>query len=54
MSNTAIMGVCAVALACIEVAQDVGAVPFGLSFIATAALFTILGRALQKKIDGRP
>jgi hypothetical protein len=53
MSNTTIMGACAVALACIEVAQNIGIVPFGLAFIGTAITFAILGRALQKKIEGK-
>jgi hypothetical protein len=53
MSNTTIMAVCAVSLACLEVAQDIGIVPFGLAFIGAAITFAILGWALQKKIEGR-
>lgn len=53
MSNTTIMGICAVSLACLEIAQDIGVVPFGLAFLGASVVFAILGRALQKKIEGR-
>lgn len=53
MSNTTIMGACAVALACIEVAQDVGVFPFGFALLSAAVVFAILGRAIQKRIEGK-
>ena len=54
MSNTAVMGVCTVALVCIEYAADRGLLPFAFGVVGAAIAFWLLGKAIKRKIEGKP
>ena len=54
MSNTAVMGVCTVALICIEYASDKGLLPFAAGAVGAAVAFWLLGKAIRRKIEGKP
>lgn len=51
MSNTAIMAGCAVALACVEIAQEAGMVPAVVAFVVAAFLWAAIGCAIRKKVQ---
>jgi hypothetical protein len=53
MNNSAVIVCSAVALYCVEVAKNHGVLPVLLTMIIAAALFVLMGRAIQKKIDGK-
>lgn len=53
MSNTGVMGVCTVALFCIEYASDRGMLPFAAAFVGAAIAFWLLGKAIKRKIEGK-
>lgn len=53
MSNTGVMGVCTVALFCIEYAEDRGLIPFGIGLLAAAVAFYFLGKAIRRRLEGK-
>lgn len=54
MSNTAVMGICTLSLICIEYASDNGSMPFAAGFVGAVIAFWLLGKAIKRKIEGKP
>lgn len=54
MSNSAVMGICALSLFCIEYASDKGMLPFAVGVVGAAIAFWLLGKAIRRKIAGKP
>lgn len=53
MSNTGVMGICTVALFCIEYASDRGIIHWGGGFLAAAIAFALLGKAIRRRMEGK-